>query len=242
MKKKLEWYLPLSIIFIGILVIIFILVYFGLPQLGEKKKKALTSLRSDEEDDDESLLLDEGFDVFDQIKDLSSEIKKTGKVFDEVPGWFNKMGGQLDQLGDVIEHSIVDRLGGAISSFGDVIYEGIIAPIGEVFEALGNVFVQFGNIMETIGNKIGSLNRCMKEYFFASMASVMPDFLVYMFEMFDQYIIEPFFSLFGSKFYDPKCLHFDISGPMKSVNNGFKEASENFRKKFGQMDFSKIKI
>ncbi len=193
----------------------------------------------------------ETFDILSDVKDLKKDFANVGKAAEKIPGQLDdlsktmdKVGNQVENIEGQIETIVTKKLGKAITQFGDIINEGIVEPIGTLFEAIGNVFVQFAEIMVKIGNKIGSIQKCSFEYFVVSFKSAMGQLL-------PDFITTPISEVYKASgmadsdwggIWDERCLKFDVKDEVKSVNDGFRDATKNFKRKFGKMDFNQIKF
>jgi hypothetical protein len=165
---------------------------------------------------------------------------------------------QLEDMGKKIEENTINvltkKLTSIFTQLGDMFYQGLILPLFELFKAIGQVFEQFGNILMTIGNKIGSLPGCIIIYaiqstidtIFFIYRKLVPGFIRSYLSIVYDYTLGYVFGFIGwitgyTAAYN-SCYGFNVEDEVKRINKGFSNAGESFTKNFGKLDFTKIRI
>jgi hypothetical protein len=186
--------------------------------------------------------------------DITKALNKVGditKTMDQIPK-------QLEDMGKKIEENTINvltkKLTSIFTQLGDMFYQGLILPLFELFKAIGQVFEQFGNILMTIGNKIGSLPGCIIIYaiqstidtIFFIYRKLVPGFIRSYLSIVYDYTLGYVFGfigwLTGYTAAVKSCYGFNVSDEVKRINKGFSNAGESFTKNFGKLDFTKIRI
>jgi CII-binding regulator of phage lambda lysogenization HflD len=170
------------------------------------------------------------------IKNFGNEIEKIGKSIEEIPK-------QIDE-------TVLGKFNKFFTQLGDILNNGIIKPLETLFIGLGNVFVQIFSILMLIGNKIITLPGCIFYYIFDGIFAaiygiyklILPTFLM-------KWVINPiasvfnwFLDLFGYNKASRRCRAFNIKQEVRNMDDEFKQIDKSFKKDFGKLDFSKIKL
>ena len=214
----------------------------------------------------------EGFDIKDvnkmfsdvknmtkTVSDVPSQIKK---VDDKLVEKVNKLTKQIEQkteaMGKKIEENttklLKDKLGSIFTQLGNIFNEGLVKPILDVFKGIGDIFVQIFNIVKEIGNKIVSLPNCIFTYAIKSTIDscyffynkIMPKFIKNIFSFIYDYTLSYVFDFIGylTGYSDSvkRCYGFNVSTQVDNIKESLGDIQSTFKKDFGRLNFSKIKI
>jgi hypothetical protein len=198
-------------------------------------------------------------DVTKSVKDIPNQIKNVDKKFtDQINNVSDKLEKKTADMGKTIETKIMDTLTVKIKSvftqLGEIFNDGLIKPILNLFVGIGNIFIQIFNILKQIGYKIGSLPNCITTYIIketidtshAIYKRIMPNFLKNIISFVYKYTFGYIFDFIGyiTGYNDSvdKCYNFNISTNVDKINSNLTDINSSFKKDFGRLDFSKIKI
>jgi len=198
-------------------------------------------------------------DVTKSVKDIPNQIKNVDKKFtDQINNVSDKLEKKTADMGKTIETKIMDTLTVKIKSvftqLGDIFKEGLVDPILVLFRGIGNVFIQIFNILKQIGYKIGSLPNCIITYVIKETIDtidsiykrIIPNFLKNIISSVYKYTLRYIFDFIGyiTGYNDSvdKCYEFNISTNVDKINSNLTDINSSFKKDFGRLDFSKIKI
>ena len=161
-------------------------------------------------------------------------------------------------MGKTIQTNVLDILTNKLKSIfiqiGDVFNEGLINPMEALFVGIGKIFVQLFNILKEIGDKIVSLPSCMFTYTFQETLNIMDaiyrrvvfKFLQDIFSTIYEYTLKYVFDFIGyiTGYNDSvkKCYGFNVSTEVSKMNSNLKDIESAFKKGFGKMDFSQIRV
>jgi hypothetical protein len=185
----------------------------------------------------------EGYSIdqaIDSVNDVKNDIKN-------IP---NEIKGVEQRLTEFL----TKKLTSIFVDLGNMFKNGIIDPMLSLFNGIGNIFVQLFDIFKQIGSKIGSLPSCISTYMMKQSIDTM--YLIY------NKIVPDFFKNINSTVYDytlkyifefigyitgysdsvDKCYNFNISTNVDKMSDSLKDINSSFKKDFGKLDFSKIKI
>lgn len=198
-------------------------------------------------------------DVTKTIKDIPNEINNIDKKFtQQVNNVSSRLEKKTEEMGKTIEKNLIniltDKLKSIFIQLGEIFNNGLIKPILNLFVGIGNIFIQIFNILKQIGYKIGSLPNCITTYiiketidtFDSIYKKIMPNFLkniissVYKYTL--RYIFEFIGNITGYNDSVKKCYEFNISTNVDKINSNLTDISSSFKKDFGNLNFSKIKI
>ena len=214
----------------------------------------------------------EGFDLkdidnmFDSVKDITNVVgdipKEINSINSKLTQQVNTVGNEIEkkteQMGKEIEKNTMNivtvKFESVFTQLGDIFYKGIINPMLTLFIGIGNIFEQIFNILKEISNKIISLPNCIGTYIIKETINIfdllynkiMPKFIKniisFIYKYTFIYIFEFIGNVTGYNKSVEKCYGFDISSEVDNINSNFKTIDNSFKKNFGQLDFSKIKI
>jgi len=152
--------------------------------------------------------------------------------------------------------SKVQWLIGKIEKFGenigDLINGGIVTPFLTLFTAMGNVFVQSGDIIMQLINKIKTLPSCSALYMFQSVFGIVdaiykyiiPGFLVSFISTIYAYTLkiplEYISTLVGLTAWWDTCFNFNVDDEVNSIRDQFNKVGPAFINSFGHMDFKQL--
>ena len=198
-----------------------------------------------------------------QVNTVGKEIeKKTEQMGNEIEKKTEQMGNEIEkktqQMGKEIEKNTMNivtvKFESVFTQLGDIFYKGMISPMLTLFIGIGNIFEQIFNILKEISNKIISLPNCIGTYIIKETINIfdllynkiMPKFIKniisFIYKYTFIYIFEFIGNVTGYNKSVEKCYGFDISSEVDNINSNFKTIDNSFKKNFGQLDFSKIKI
>ena len=162
-----------------------------------------------------------------------------------------KMGAEIEEK---TVNIVVVKIKSIFTQLGDLFNDSIINPIITLFNNLGNIFIQIFGILQEIGNKIVSLPGCLLTYsitetlntFFSFYRAIIPTFIRNIFSTIYKYTFKFIFDFIGSitgydKSHD-RCYGFNISNEISNINSNLTNINKSFKKDFGNLDFSKIKV
>lgn len=193
----------------------------------------------------------EGFNPAKEIKKIVKRIEKTEKAVGKIPKKMEKMGKEIQKNTlDVV----TNKLKSIFTQLGDMFMEGLIIPLGNMFIGIGNVFVQIFSIIQKIGYKITSLPGCI--IVFSIQSTIDTIFVIYR-TITPKFIREPFSFIYNYTFryifefigwltgYTAavnNCYSFNVSREVDKMNSNFNDIQSSFKKNFGKLDFSKIRV
>jgi hypothetical protein len=215
-------------------------------------------------------IFDDIKDVARTVGDIPNEIKNIdNKLTQQVTNVGNKlekkteeMGNQIlkktEQMGKEIEKKTVtiltDKLKSIFIQLGDIFNKGIINPLLSLFVSIANIFVQIFNILKEIGNKIVSLPNCIFTYAIKETIDtfefiynrIMPKFIKNIVSFVYRYTLSYIFGFIGNiTGYDDsikKCYGFNVSTNVDKINSNLTDIYSSFKKDFGRLNFSEIKV
>jgi predicted PurR-regulated permease PerM len=198
-----------------------------------------------------------------EINKIGTKLEtQTNKLGKEIEDKTQKMGKQIEEktkkMGEEIEaktiNVLVVKLKSIFTQLGDIFNDSIISPIITLFNNIGNIFIQIFGILQEIGNKIVSLPGCLLTYaitetlntFFYFYRTILPKFIRDIFTNIYNFTFKYVFNFIGSisgydKSYD-RCYGFNISNEVNKINSNLTNINAAFKKDFGNLDFSKIKV
>lgn len=204
-------------------------------------------------------MFDDIKDVTKGVKEIPNEINNIDKKFTEkITDVGTKLEKKTEEMGKEIEKKVVNILTEKLKSIfvqlGDIFNDGLIKPILNLFVGIGNIFIQIFNILKQIGYKIGSLPGCIMTYaiketidtFDFIYNKIMPNFLKNIISFVYKYTLRYIFEFIGyiTGYNDSieRCYGFDISTNVDKINSNLTDIDTSFKKDFGQLNFSSIKI
>jgi len=179
-------------------------------------------------------------EAIDSVKDVKKDIQN-------IP---NEIKGVEQRLTNIL----TDKLKSIFVDLGNMFKNGIIDPMLSLFNGIGNIFVQLFDIFKQIGSKIGSLPSCISTYMMKQSIDTMyliynkivPDFFKNINSTIYNYTFKYIFDFIGyiTGYSDSvdKCYNFNISTNVDKMSDSLKDINSSFKKDFGKLDFSKIKI
>jgi hypothetical protein len=165
---------------------------------------------------------------------------------------------KIEKMGKEIEKNTVDlftnKLKSIFTQLGDIFNKGLVEPIIALFTGIGNIFVQIFGILEEIGNKIVQLPSCIFTYaiksFFDSIdylySRIMPKFIrnplstIYSYTL--GILVNFIAEITGYNDSVRKCYGFNVNSEVNKINSNLTDINKSFKKDFGNLNFSKIKI
>jgi hypothetical protein len=215
-------------------------------------------------------MFDDIKDITNTIDDIPKEISNIDKkLTQQVNNVGNKlekkteeMGNQIlkktEQMGKEIEKKTVtiltDKLKSIFVQLGDIFNKGLINPLLNLFVGVANIFVQIFNILKEIGNKIVSLPGCIFTYAIKETIDtfdfiynrIMPKFIKNIISFVYRYTLSYIFGFIGNiTGYDDsikKCYGFNVSTNVDKINSNLTDIYSSFKKDFGRLNFSEIKV
>ena len=202
-------------------------------------------------------------DIPKEINSINSKLtQQVNTVGNEIEKKTEQMGNEIEkkteQMGKEIEKNtmniLTQKFESVFTQLGDIFYKGIINPMLTLFIGIGHIFEQIFNILKEISNKIISLPNCIGTYIIKETINIfdllynkiMPKFIKniisFIYKYTFIYIFEFIGNVTGYNKSVEKCYGFDISSEVDNINSNFKTIDNSFKKNFGQLDFSKIKI
>ncbi len=200
----------------------------------------------------EKKTLEMGNQIQKKTEAMGKEIeKKTEAMGKEIEKKTEAMGKEIEKKTVVI---LTDKLTSIFKQLGDMFNNGIIKPIIAVFNGIGNIFVQIFNILKEIGNKIVSLPSCMFTYAIKETSNtfnylydrIMPNFLrkiispIYHYTL--RYVFDFMAYLTGYNDSVRRCYGFNVNSEVDEINSSLNNINKTFKKDFGNIDFSKIRV
>lgn len=193
------------------------------------------------------------------VKDIPNEINNIDKKFtQQVNNVSSQLEKKTEEMGKEIEKKIVNsitvKLKSIFTQLGDIFNKGLIKPLLDLFVGIGNIFIQIFGILKQIGNKIGSLPNCIITYamketidtFNVIYKKIMPNFLKNIISFVYQYTLKYIFEFIGNitGYNDnvEKCYGFNVSENVDKIQSNLSDISSSFKKDFGRLNFSEIKI
>ena len=190
---------------------------------------------------------------------LTKQVDTMGKTIEKKTEQMGKtIEKKTEQMGKEIEKKTINiltqKLGSIFTQFGDIFNKGIVKPILAVFNGIGNIFEQIFNILKEVSNKIISLPNCIITYAIKEIINtfnllynkILPKFLRNIISPIYYYTFRYLFEFIGyiTGYNDSvqKCYEFNISSEVDNINSSLNTIETSFKKDFGQLDFSKIKI
>ena len=198
-------------------------------------------------------------DVTKTVKDIPNEIKNIDKKFtQQVNNVSSKLEKKTEEMGKAIEKNVIsiltDKLKSIFTQLGEIFNQGLIKPILNLFVGIGNIFIQIFNILKQIGYKIGSLPNCITTYiikgtldtYYSIYNKIMPNFLKNIISSVYKYTLRYIFEFIGyiTGYNDSvqKCYEFNISTNVDKINSNLTDINSSFKKDFGRLNFSEIKV
>lgn len=181
-------------------------------------------------------------------RELTSNVERLG----------NEIKTKTEEMGKEIEKKTVEivtvKLKTIFTQIGDVFNNGIIKPILALFNGIGAIFVQLFNILKELGNKIVSLPSCMFIYmiketsntfnFFYSklVPKFLRDFFSFIYIYTFRHIVEFIGYITGFDAAVDRCYRFNVSEEVDNINSSLSDINKSFKRDFGNIDFSQIKL
>ena len=201
-----------------------------------------------------------------QIDQASKKIEKTttekfnslnskiSEQADQVSSQINSLENKINEVTDQVEVLITKKFTAFFTQFGHIMYKGIIKPMEDMFVGIGHIFTQIFYILKKIGDKIVNLPGCMIVYmikeslnvYFALYNAIVPKFIRKPIKSFYNYTLKYIFYFIGYiTGYNSavkKCYGFNVNNQVGNMENQLKNIDSSFKKNFGKMDFSKLKV
>ena len=215
-------------------------------------------------------MFDDIKDVTNTIDDIPKEINNIDKkltqqvnnIGDKLEKKTEEMGNQIikktEQMGKEIEKKTIniltEKLKSIFTQLGDIFNKGLINPLLNLFVGIGNIFVQIFGILKQIGNKIVTLPGCIFTYAIKETIDtfeflynrIMPNFLKNIISFVYKYTLGYIFGFIGYiTGYDDsikKCYGFNVSTNVDKINSNMTDIYSSFKKDFGRLNFSEIKV
>jgi hypothetical protein len=215
-------------------------------------------------------MFDDIKDVTNTIDDIPKEINNIDKkltqqvnnIGDKLEKKTEEMGNQIikktEQMGKEIEKKTIniltDKLKSIFTQLGDIFNKGLINPLLNLFVGIGNIFIQIFGILKQIGNKIVTLPGCIFTYAIKETIDtfeflynrIMPKFLKNIISFVYKYTLGYIFGFIGYiTGYDDsikKCYGFNVSTNVDKINSNMTDIYSSFKKDFGRLNFSEIKV
>jgi hypothetical protein len=149
---------------------------------------------------------------------------------------------------------LTDKLKSIFTQLGDIFNKGLINPLLNLFVGIGNIFIQIFGILKQIGNKIVTLPGCIFTYAIKETIDtfeflynrIMPKFLKNIISFVYKYTLGYIFGFIGYiTGYDDsikKCYGFNVSTNVDKINSNMTDIYSSFKKDFGRLNFSEIKV
>lgn len=225
--------------------------------------RASREVEEDEADDEDAVEGNgrEGFAVGD-LDGLAKDVKTATSAMDKIPAQLNgietRLNAQMAKMGDAIEQktlgAVTSKFKSVFTQLGDIFDEGLVQPLLMLFTGFGQVFMQIFGILGEVGAKIVSLPGCLMTYaihevwgafaFFYKL--ILPKFLRSMLDFVYAWTIGLVFTFVGwlTGYTDSlrRCYRFNVDKEIKAMSVSFDKIGAAFKKNFGRLDFSKIRV